>query len=684
VAQSRVEDQLGRILGDRYQLIRLIGSGASGYVFLAEDARLGRKVAVKLLQTGLAGDEAFLRRFRAEARGAAAMSHPHIMGVLDWGEEDDGPYLVLEYLKGGSLRDLLDGGHHLSVPQAVRVALEAAGGLAYAHRRGVVHRDIKPANLLFDEDGRLSIADFGLARALAEAAWTEPMGSLVGTVRYSSPEAAQGRVLDGRADVYALGLVLIEAVSGTAPFASDTAVASLMARVSSPPVVPAAAGVLGPVLVEMTRVDPDERLEAHELVGALESLAGSLPRPEPLQLAGSWGDSDLVIPGGRPIEAAWQSATTGPLRATGSTAAIAAAGPAGPAAAAATQPAAATRPTGPAAAGPAAATRPTGPTGPAAATGPAGPAAAALPPTTAMPITPARSRRRHWVWGLALLIAALVAGGVLGARALLAVTRYHTPDIQGLTPTAAAEKLKFDKFHLLEGTPVYSSTVRAGDVAAQQPSPGKLLAKGSTVRVELSKGPAPVAVPPLAGLTKPVAVAHLVAVGLTPKLSTAYSETVPNDEVISYTPSSGLQLPGTTVDVTVSLGPRPRIVPSFAPHTSYAAAVSLLQGMGLVASKTTAYSDTVNAGDVIGSSPLPGASVPRGSTVTLTVSLGPHLATIPNVYGETGAAAATQLNDDGFHAQVFGPDPQGGSVLAISPPPGQTVHYGATVDVFVL
>ncbi|MGH9063655.1 MAG: serine/threonine-protein kinase, partial [Acidimicrobiales bacterium] len=218
MSPSRIADQVGRVLGGRYRLLRPLGSGASGHVFLAEDATLGRRVAVKLLHTALAGDEAFLRRFRAEAQAAAALNHPHIMGVLDWGEDDDGPFLVLEHLGGGSLRDLLDMGHRLSAAQAARVGAEAARGLAYAHRRGLVHRDIKPPNLLFDEEGRLCIADFGLARALAEAAWTEPVGALLGTARYSSPEAAQGLSVDGRADLYALGLVLIEAVTGTAPF----------------------------------------------------------------------------------------------------------------------------------------------------------------------------------------------------------------------------------------------------------------------------------------------------------------------------------------------------------------------------------------------------------------------------------------------------------------------------------
>ena len=144
---------------------------------------------MKILHDALADDAAFLKRFHAEARAAAALNHPHIMSVYDWGQGDV-PYLVTEYLGGGSLRSMLDLGRQLTTAQTLLVGVEAARGLEYAHRRGFVHRDIKPANLLFDEDGRLRIADFGLARALAEAAWTEPMGAVLGTARYASPGAS--------------------------------------------------------------------------------------------------------------------------------------------------------------------------------------------------------------------------------------------------------------------------------------------------------------------------------------------------------------------------------------------------------------------------------------------------------------------------------------------------------------
>src|SRR5439155_13147434 len=300
MAPIRMADRVGRVLGGRYRLRAAVGAGASAQVFLADDASLGRQVAVKLLHPALAGDDAFLRRFQAEARASAALSHPNIMAVYDWGEDDDAPYLVCEYLSGGSLRALLDAGARLSPSQALLVGLEAARGLEYAHRRSLVHRDVKPGNLLFDGEGHLRIADFGLARALAEAAWTEPAGALLGTARYAAPEQVRGQSVDGRADVYALAVVLVEAVTGEVPFAADTTIATLMARVEKPLTGPPALGPLGPVVEEAGRPDPAERPDAGAFAAALETAARQLPKPAALPLAGNDVSGDLF--GDEPTE----------------------------------------------------------------------------------------------------------------------------------------------------------------------------------------------------------------------------------------------------------------------------------------------------------------------------------------------------------------------------------------------
>ena len=290
MANPRMTAEIGRVLGGRYRLVAPIGMGASAQVYLADDVKLRRRVALKMLHDALAGDAEFLRRFRAEARAAAALSHPNIMAVYDWSDgSDDGDaaFIVTEYLAGGSLRALLDAGAQLSPAQALGVGVEAARALDYAHRRGFVHRDVKPANLLFGEEQRLRIADFGLARALAEAAWTEPQGAVLGTARYASPEQAKGERLSGKADVYALALVLVEAVTGEVPFVADTTLGTLMARVDKQLEVPESLGPLRSVLVGAGHPDPDQRIDARALARGLLRAAQELSRPAPLPLAGA-------------------------------------------------------------------------------------------------------------------------------------------------------------------------------------------------------------------------------------------------------------------------------------------------------------------------------------------------------------------------------------------------------------
>ncbi len=286
MSSEPLDGEVGRVLGGRYRLLLPIGSGASARVYLADDITLRRRVAVKVLHQGLASDDAFLRRFRAEAQSAASLNNPHVLGVYDWGN-DELPFLVTEFLGGGSLRSLLAAGHRLTTSQALLVGLEAARGLDYAHGQELIHRDIKPANLLFDDSGRLRIADFGLARAIAEAGWTDEEGSLVGTARYAAPEQARGERVGPAADVYSLALVINEAVCGEVPFTSDTTIATLMARADAPFEPDLSLGPLQSVLRRAGALDPGDRPSAGELAASLMSSASDLARPTPLPLVGA-------------------------------------------------------------------------------------------------------------------------------------------------------------------------------------------------------------------------------------------------------------------------------------------------------------------------------------------------------------------------------------------------------------
>ncbi len=640
-----ITESIGRVLGGRYRLVTALGTGASAHVYLADDVSLHRRVAIKVLHPALSGDTAFLKRFRAEARAAAALNHPNILQVYDWGEEHSEPYLVLEYLAGGSLRQVFDTGVLLTPEQAVQVGIEVAAGLEYAHRRGVVHRDIKPANLLFDADRRLRIADFGLARALAEASWTEPDGAILGTARYSAPEQVEGWVLDGKADVYALALVLYEAVTGEAAFIGDTTVSTLMARVGTLLPEHPALGPLNDILVWAAAPDPAERYDASQLGQRLQALAVALPQPAPLPITeaarGLTDDLDAVaVRPPRPVGLDSDPTELG-LPSTLDT------------------------PSG----------QPTKPK--------AGRAPKVL-----------RRRRRRWPWWAAaglVVVALVVAGVALATRQGLFTPSHPVPSLVGKTTAQADAVLAQDKFHLRVTGHRTSITLGAGRILSQQPAPraGTTVVsakQGSTVDAVVSAGPPPVAIPSLTSAAScPAAVAQLAAVhlvGVCPAAAAQYSSTVVAGAVVATTPT-GTAPYGSTVTVILSKGHAPVAVPALPAAATYASASAALAPLGFHVAQQNAYSATVPAGQVISTTPAPSAGPqPFGSTVTVTVSEGPKPVVIPDLASQSVAAATAALSALGL--QVAGPyGPAGaGHVLSTDPAAGTSVKPGTTVYIY--
>jgi serine/threonine-protein kinase len=611
-------DQIGRVLSGRYRLIAPVGSGASALVYLADDTRLRRRVAVKLLHQALAEDEAFLRRFRAEAQAAAALNHQHVLAVYDWGDDEQEPYLITEYLGGGSLRAMLDAGHRLTPSQALMVGLEAARGLEYAHTRGFVHRDIKPANLLFGEEGRLRIGDFGLARALAEAAWTEPAGAMLGTARYACPEVARGDPADGKGDVYSLALVLVEAVTGRVPFAADTTIATLMARVDTPMEVPAELGALRRVLARAGRPDPSERPDAGEFVLGLLAASEDLDRPEPLPLAGATtGANDVTIVDHDPTQLP-------PTRGA--------------------EPAFVSE----------------------------------LPPP---PVIATPRRRRRWPIVLAAVAAVLVltAGAALAWNTVL-VPSHKLPQLVGLTEQQAndAVQAKHWKLRKVDGR---KDGAKKGEVIAQDPAQGKSLQEKKAVTITVSLGNTLVSVPTdLAGKTVDEATAALQQAGLAVGNSVKqHHETLPAGTVISMEPATPPQLPkGDPVNLIVSDGPAPRTVPSLPPNATFDQAVAAIKAVQLNPARKDDVSDTVPAGQVIGTDPPAGTAVARDSTVTIIVSKG--LPEIPNVAGQSVQDAAAQLQAAGFSVSGVDGNP-GRTVVGTNPPAGTKARKGTGVTI---
>src|SRR5881396_1567796 len=232
-----VSDTLLNTLFDgRYRIVRKIGTGGMANVYLAEDEVLGRRVAIKILNDRHAGDDQFVERFRREAKNAASLSHPNIVSIYDRGEAEGTYYIAMEYLDGRSLKELIVARGPAPVTVSVEYARQILQALRFAHRHGIVHRDIKPHNVLVDAEGRLKVTDFGIARAGASQ-MTEA-GSIIGTAQYLSPEPAKGSGVDQRSDVYSLGIVLYELLTGTVPFSGDTPVEIAMKHLSQPPEPP--------------------------------------------------------------------------------------------------------------------------------------------------------------------------------------------------------------------------------------------------------------------------------------------------------------------------------------------------------------------------------------------------------------------------------------------------------------
>ena len=278
----------GRTIGGRYRVVRTVAAGANTLIADAHDTELDRSVTIKLVRPELSESEAFRRSFRKQMDEMAAISHPNLAAVYDWGEEQIGRrgtvYVVVEYLSGGNLRDLFDRGRHLTPSQALMVGLEACRGLDFAHRKGLVHTELTPSKLVFGDDRRLRIVDFGLARILGEADWKEPSRVATHVARYASPEQAEGKPLDGHTDVYSLALILVEAVSGNVPFDGDSTVATLSARIGKLMPVSADLGPLAAVLERAGRPEAAERFSASQFGRALVRAADKLPRPAPIPI----------------------------------------------------------------------------------------------------------------------------------------------------------------------------------------------------------------------------------------------------------------------------------------------------------------------------------------------------------------------------------------------------------------
>lgn len=625
VALTESSQWIGRVLGARYRLVASIGSGGSGRVYLADDVRLRRQVAVKLLHPALADDATFLRRFEAEAQAVAALSHPHVLTVHDWGHDEHGPFLVSEYLAGGSLRALLDAGGLLSPAQAVKTGLEAASGLAAAHARGMVHRDIKPANLLFDHTGRLRIADFGLVHAYEQAGITET-DTTMGTVSYLAPERGAGVAIDGRTDVYSLVLTLVESVTGRIPLSGGTPTEVMMRRRELDVEVPEEMGAAHDIISRGGRSAVADRPFAIEFRDGLVESTRSFTTPARFPLVGALPDGAPAYGGGEPTLV---------------------------------------------------------PATPLALPPEVDASLGADVETAPRP----RWKPTRGLAALVALVLGAMAVGVGWLVSDVDPPRTPTHVVADYTGRSVAEvrALAETNSWVLDEDQLRSDAVETGVVLSQRPESGSELAEGELLAVEVASGPYLRMTPTVVGLTGEAAITRLEARGfevdtVAPRFDEVIAADVVMELVVDGEAVFGgtLREPGERVSLVVSSGPVPRMVPRVVELTieEATAALSAIQLL-LAEAPEREFSETVLEGVVIRQDLTPGIQVDRDSTVTVMVSQGPDRREVPNLIGLSIAEATRRLEEVGLARSgvsgggdvVDATDPGAGTLL----PPGSEV-----------
>ncbi|HWH32295.1 MAG TPA: Stk1 family PASTA domain-containing Ser/Thr kinase [Egibacteraceae bacterium] len=557
-----------RVLAGRYVLQGLLGQGGMADVELAYDQLLDRQVAVKILHQRYMHDQQFVARFRREAQAAASLNHPNVVAVYDTGEHEGRPYIVMEYVSGRSLKEVLAAGGVM--PQrAAEVAGEAALALHYAHERNLVHRDVKPGNIMVSDEGAVKVTDFGIARAVGAESVTQT-AAVFGTAAYVSPEQAQGEEVDRRTDVYALGCVLYEMLTGRQPFAADSAVALAYKHVSEDPVPPThlnpdISATLEAVTIKAMAKDPRQRYQTardlhDDLQRALRGMAVSAPPVvvfERTQPVGA-GQRTAVLPAAgyeEPYAADWY------------------------------------------------------------------------------PDEPARRSNASWAVITLLVLAGLAAGVFLLSRLFFGGTEQMAtipPQVVGMDIAEAERLLKELGFDTALGERQANAEFGPNEVITTDPPPGQTAPLGSTITLIYSEGPPIAEVPDLRGKTEEEAREILLKAGF--GIGTRFTEAsdeVDADRIIRSDPEAGETVEaGTPVDIYVSSGPATFEVPSVV-NMREAEAIRTLENacdeppcVRVVTSRE--FSDSVEEGRVIRQTPEAGSDVEPGSTVTIVVSRGPE------------------------------------------------------------
>ena len=699
-----MSEQGPTVFNGRYELLRHIARGGMADVYLARDGLLGREVALKVLFPEFANDPNFVERFRREAQAAANLNHPNIVGIYDWGQERGTYYIVMEHVSGRSMSDVLRSTGPLHPDRAAEIASDVAGALSTAHAAGLVHRDIKLGNILVSDSGDVKVADFGIATALVsggDAALTQH-GSVMGTATYFSPEQAQGKALDGRSDLYSLGVVLYEMLAGVPPFQAETPVAVAYKHVQERP-----DGLID------RGVQVAESLQAITMKLLAKSPANRYPTADDLR-----NDLRRYLAGAHRISGKGAAAAGG--AAAGAVAGAAAAGAAGsPTESSAEHPV--TEPPATAAIPPVDATtaQPVTPTpAPGLPQQPGQPAAGYVDPAQHAAITQQQAAygaagyyyeeppRGGGIWRTVALLASLgvliVILGFLFASFLdalggdddntpdeVVVDVVDVPSVEGLDVQEARELLLEAGLAQPDVEFETNDEVPVNQVFAQNPPPGERVEPNSVVTLRVSSGTADT-VPSVIGSLREEAVATLQEFQYVVTEVTAAS---PQDAgtVISQSPSPGSVLaPGSTVEITVSTGPEVMPVPDVE-GLDVIAAVNALREEGFVVNATQIEepSEEIEEGKVTRTEPAAAQLVAVGSQISIVVSTGVPTVPVPSVVNLLTDSAVNTIRSEGL--VVGGPifvdvpagSPSDGRVISQDPEPFEEVEIGFVVTITV-
>ena len=613
------------VFSERYELVRHIARGGMAQVYLAQDLLLVRPVAIKVLFPELSSDPAFVERFRREAQAAANLSHANIVSIYDWGQGEHTYFIVMEYIDGQTLSWRIRQGP-LAPTRAASIGADVASALHFAHRRGVIHRDVKPGNVLIDHNGRVKVADFGIARAVSQAGeGLTQTGAVMGTASYFSPEQAQGLPVDARSDVYSLGVVLYEMVTGRAPFTGDSPVAIAYKHVREYPELPSSVNSAVPAEFE-----------------AIVMTAMAKNPEDRYQSAAELRDDLTRFHQGRPVAALPPSPGTPATRAVAGPPAY----PPGYDLTYAQQD-----------------TRLVGQTGTVYAAG--------------VPAEEPRSRAGWWAALFVILVAVL--GAVVyfighNANWWGTPATIQVPYLKG-DPEAQAQTILKDKgFKHVQSQDGPSGLVPNGQVIGTAPGAGSSVPPDQTILLNVSTGEPLVPVPSgLIGKSCGTAATTLNSSNFKVKSVAQNSNTIASGLVISTQPTAGQKYQqGNTVKVFCSAGVKQTVVPSLQGLSAAEAGAKLQAAHLRVGNQTTVASATVRAGLVAYTAPAGGTPQPWGSVVVLYISGGQETATVPSdLVGETLQQAQKELNAlQLYNAVHYQPitNPSAGRVRGLGPP----------------